>query len=113
MTFAIVVVSFLVVAGALFAWWRQGQRRPPERADPGAAPSQLPTTRAVPRHDTALDELRGMREALKPAEHSRVERRRPGGSGSSPASDRRRGRGARAPQATSSGATASADDAER
>jgi hypothetical protein len=91
MVSAILIGTLLAVAGSLYAWRRHGQQR--ERDREGASPSEPGTpARTTPRHDTALDELRAMREALKPAEHSRVERRRPGGSGLPLGQERRRGR---------------------
>jgi len=53
-----------------------------------------------------------MREALKPAEHSRVERRRPGGTGSPPVSERRRGRGPGANTRVAAGAPPRSDEAD-
>jgi hypothetical protein len=101
---AILIGTLVVVAGSLFAWRRHGQQRGRARDDSEPPSRELPSTRSIPRHDTALDELRAMREALKPAEHSRVERRRPGGSGSPPAPERRRGRGPGASTRATSGA---------
>jgi hypothetical protein len=110
----ILVGTLLVVVGSLFVWRRHGQQRERERERDRAEPaaSEPSSTRSIPRHDTALDELRAMREALKPAEHSRVERRRPGGSGSPPASERRRGRGPGASTRAGSGAPPRSDEAD-
>jgi hypothetical protein len=108
----ILIGTLLVVAGgSLFAWRRHGQQRGRERDESEHAASEHTSPRSIPRHDTALDELRAMREALKPAEHSRVERRRPGGSGSPPVSERRRVRGPGATRA-GSGAPTRSDEAD-
>ena len=109
----ILIGTLLVVVGSLFAWRRHAQQRGRERGDPPPSTGDDPMApRTVPRHDTALDELRAMREALKPAEHSRVERRRPGGAGSTQVPERRRGRpGADSARAGAANAPAS-DDAE-
>ena len=110
MVSAILIGTLLAVVGSLVAWRRHGQRQR-ERALPPPSTEQ-DAARTTPRHDTALDELRAMREALKPAEHSRVERRRPGGSGAPQVPERRRGR----PGATSARAGAASapvsDDAQ-
>jgi hypothetical protein len=107
---AILIGTLLVVVGSLFAWRRHGQQRERERDRSEPLASEQPSTRSIPRHDTALDELRAMREALKPAEHSRVERRRPGGSGSPPVSERRRARGPGASLRASSSAASRSDE---
>ena len=88
----IFIGAALIVVGSLFAWRRSGRQQRGREHDESQPPSGhqgAPSTRA-PRHDTALDELRAMREALKPAEHSRVERRRPAGSGAPPPDIERR-----------------------
>ena len=58
------------------AWLGLRSRRPP-RAQREARRSQFASTRQ-PRLDAALDEWRGMREALKAAEHTRFESKQPG-----------------------------------
>ena len=45
---------------------------------------------AAARRDTALEPLRDLRDALKPAEHTRIERRRAGGAGPYVGPERRR-----------------------
>ena len=51
-------------------------RRPRIEAAPGVAPVEGDPPATKKRPDTVLGELRDLREALNPAEHSRAERRR-------------------------------------
>jgi hypothetical protein len=56
--------------------------------DAGTAPESASAPTA--RRETVSEELRDLRDALKPAEHSRIERRRPGGAGPYTGPERRR-----------------------
>jgi hypothetical protein len=89
MVSGILIGAALLVLGSLFAWRSRRRGREGDESEPPSTDQGVLSTRA-PRHDTALDELRAMREALKPAEHSRVERRRPAGGAPRPALGRRR-----------------------
>ncbi|MGZ5242180.1 MAG: hypothetical protein ACXWCN_18845, partial [Caldimonas sp.] len=80
-------LAIVVGAGATVLVLRR--RRP--GASSGAAP-QATAPAANGRPDTALGELRDLREALTPAEHSRVERRRTPSAGAAVSGERRRNR---------------------
>ncbi len=85
----------VLALGLLLVWKRLAAQT--HRAGAAASPADhAASLSVVPRPDTALGELREFREALKPAEHSRVERRRPGGSGPYVGPDRRKSNRARA-----------------
>lgn len=56
----------------------------------GAAPVPESASAPIARRETVSEELRDLRDALKPAEHSRIERRRPGGAGPYTGPERRR-----------------------
>ena len=73
-TLAIALGGLVVVLCAL-ANLRVLRRRRIEAA-PGAAPEEGDASTTKKRPDTVLGELRDLREALNPAEHSRAERRR-------------------------------------
>ena len=78
--------GLVLVAGALLnlRWRRRRRSR--------AAPADALAVEVTPlkRADTALSELRALREALAPATHNRVERRRSPPPGSVPSVERRR-----------------------
>ena len=82
--------ALVLVAGALLnlRWWRRRRSRAVP-ADASAVEVAQPK-----RADTALSELRALREALAPATHNRVERRRSPPPGSVPSVERRK-KGAR------------------
>jgi len=106
---AIALVLVVVVVGAALLARRRRGAAAPRPSDPPADDDTGPAlSRKAPRHDTALDELRAMRDALKPAEHSRVERRRPAGGGSRSGPERRRARAALAGSRALPGASANA-----
>lgn len=73
-TLAIALGGLIIVLFAL-ANVRVLRRRRNDAAQ-GAAPEEGPASATKNRPDTALGELRDLREALNPAEHTRVERRR-------------------------------------
>ena len=74
-------------------------RRFGRRADDAPAGDSVPSGHSGqrPRVDTALSELRDMREALGPATHNRVERRRNPPPGTVPKIERRKKGARRAP----------------
>jgi FtsZ-interacting cell division protein ZipA len=83
----------IVVAVVLGLQWRR--RRIAAAAEAAAPGNEAQRTRAA----TALSELRDMREALGPATHNRVERRRTPPPGSAPKIERRKkGGGRRGPE---------------
>ena len=83
------VALALLGAAILLLRYRRRRTAPPE--GPASAPGEE-ARRLHPQ--TALSELRDMREALGPAAHNRVERRRNPPAGSAPKIERRR-KGAR------------------
>jgi hypothetical protein len=87
-----VMMAMLVAAcGWRYAGRRKKRKgtRPPSKLRPNA---DLRTKRKL---DTALRELRDLREALPPAEKIRVERRKSGSAGLQGRAERRKGRGPR------------------
>ncbi len=76
------VLAFLVFRRRLAA-----QTRGPQA---GLAPGGHEAESAASRRNTALEQLRDLRDALKPAEHTRIERRRAGGAGPYIGPERRR-----------------------
>jgi hypothetical protein len=83
---ALVVAGLaLMVAALLFLRWLR------QRDAADSEPASLPGDEAKRLHaQTALSELRHMREALAPAAHNRVERRRSPPPGTGPKIERRR-----------------------
>ena len=87
----IALAGLAIVAAAVLGlrWWRR-------RAAAAAAEPAAPAGEAVQRQRaTALSELRDMREALGPATHNRVERRRTPPPGTAPKIERRKKGGGR------------------
>ena len=88
LSIALVALALLVAATFLL-------RRRRRRATPAEGPATAPGEEAKRLHQqTALSELRDMREALGPAAHNRVERRRSPPPGTAPKIERRK-KGAR------------------
>jgi hypothetical protein len=89
---AIVLGGLAIVAAVLFGMHRRRRRIDAAAEAPAPAPGdEAQRTRAA----TALSELRGMREALGPATHNRVERRRTPQPGTVPKIERRKKGGSR------------------
>jgi hypothetical protein len=91
---AIALVGLLIVVAAVLGLRRQRRRR--AEAD---AVEAVPAGEELQRKhsSTAMSELRDLREALGPATHSRVERRRTPQPGTAPKIERRKKGGRRAP----------------
>ena len=77
----------LVLSWLMFRRRRAAQTRGPQA---GHGPGGHEAESAASRHNTALEQLRDLRDALKPAEHTRIERRRAGGVGPYIGPERRR-----------------------
>jgi len=77
-----IVLAWLVFRRRLAARTRGPQVSLASSGDKAASPAS--------RRDTALAQLRDLRDALKPAEHTRIERRRAGGAGPYVGPERRR-----------------------
>ena len=87
-----IVLGGLAIVVAVFLGVRARRRRIDTAATAAAAPvDEAQRTRAA----TALSELRDMREALGPATHNRVERRRTPQAGTAPKIERRKKGGGR------------------
>ena len=78
-----IVLAWLLVRRRFVAHTNRPQASLASTGDEAASP-------AVARRDTVLEELRDLRDALKPAEHQRIERRRAGGAGPYVGPERRR-----------------------
>jgi LPXTG-motif cell wall-anchored protein len=93
--FALVALALL---GAAVVLLRRRRRRTAAPDAPASAPASAPGDEVIrTRQQTALSELRDMREALGPAAHSRVERRRNPQPGAAPKIERRKKGTRRAP----------------
>ena len=77
-----IVLAWLMSRGGLAAHSREPRA--------GLASSGGSAATPAARRDTALEQLRDLRDALKPAEHTRIERRRAGGAGPYVGPERRR-----------------------
>ncbi len=80
-------IVVIVLAWLMVRKWVTAPTRGPQ-ADPGSSNDESASSAA--RRDTTLNQLRDLRNALKPAEHTRIERRRAGGTGPYVGPERRR-----------------------
>lgn len=82
----------LGIVAVVLAWLLVRRRLAAHTSRPEAslASTGVEAAPAAARRETALEDLRDLRDALKPAEHSRIERRRAGGAGPYVGPERRR-----------------------
>lgn len=82
----------LIIVAIVLVWLMSRRRLTARTRSPQASLASSDGEAPFPaaRRDTALQQLRDLRDALKPAEHMRTERRRAGGAGPYVGPERRR-----------------------